>query len=171
MIFVDWLKQVLGCREEELLEEVKTLNERIKDLKGMIDSGDTIDAPIPLDIIKIADLRSLLSLYCGNIYLSDTIYGLTSMEEAKKFSIETKIAARQWIKEQHDCDEFSFALMGYWNVGLKQFAFGIAWSNSHAFNIMVDEKKQIWIIEPQTNKFIKIEEAGSPYIPLRVVMI
>jgi hypothetical protein len=38
---------------------------------------------------------------------------------------------------------------------------------------MVDDDKQIWIIEPQTNKWMTLEEAkvNPMYFPLRVIMI
>ena len=162
-----WFKDDL----ESLEQEIKMLNEKIDLLKKAMKGEDISYEPEKLGEIKILELRNLLYPYCKDIHLSDTIYGLTSVEEAKRFSIATKIECRKWLREQHDCDEFSFALMGYWNDGLKQFAFGIAWSDLHAFNIMVDDKKQVWIIEPQENKFIKIEDAKSPYKLLKVIMI
>ena len=156
---------------DSMNQEIKMLQEKLKLLKKMMKGEDISYEPKKLGEINILKLRNLLSPYCKDIHLSDKIYGLTNVEEAKRFSIATKIEARKWIREAYDCDEFSFALMGYWNDGLKQFAFGIAWSDLHAFNIMVDDKKQVWIIEPQENKFIKIEDAKSPYKPLKVIMI
>jgi len=129
--------------------------------------------PKKLRIIGISQVANKIKKYCNQVYLSDVIYGLCSMTEAKKFSQQTKVAARKWIKEQHDCDEFSFALMGYWNEGLEQFCFGIAWSRYHAFNIMLDHKKQVWIVEPQNNNFIRIEDIkkNKLYWPIRLILI
>jgi len=132
------------------------------------------EEPKRLNEITYSELSKLLTKKCRcQIFLSDEIYGLTSKEEAIKYSNQTTIRFRKWIKEKHDCDEFSFALMGYWNKGLEQFAFGIAWSKYHAFNIMIDHKKQIWIVEPQNNRFYKLEniKKNKFYWPLRLILI
>jgi len=119
--------------------------------------------------ISISDTRQVLMQVCNsqNIFLSDNSFSLTTMDEAKKFSEETKIAYKKWTSEDHDCDNFSYALQGYWSQGLVSFAYGIAWSKNdsgswiHAFNIMIDNNKQVWIIEPQQNKYMTIEESKS----------
>lgn len=162
-----WFKEDL----DSMNQEIEMLKEKLEFLEKMFKGEDISYEPEKLGEIKMLDLRSLLSPYCKDIYLSDKTYSLTNIKEAKRFSIATKTECRKWLREQHDCDEFSFALMGYWNEGLKQFAFGIAWSDKHAFNIMIDNEKQVWIIEPQENKFMKIEDTKSPYKPLKVVMI
>ena len=162
---------LFGDELKELEEEVESLQNKLDILKKLFEGEDVSYEPKKLGEIGIVELRNLITPFCSDVYLSDKNYSLTSVEEAKRFSISTKVECRKWLKEEHDCDEFSFALMGYWNDGLKQFCFGIAWSNVHAFNIMVDNEKQIWIIEPQSNKFIKIEDIKYPYSPLKVVMI
>ncbi|MCK4521154.1 MAG: hypothetical protein KAU20_01180 [Nanoarchaeota archaeon] len=173
--FFNMIKQIIRkLYEYYFKEEIKEKELELINLKNTITDLRTVyevDEPDLFDAISHLDLSALLRPHCDKVYFSDRVYGLTSKEQARDFSISTKVQCKEWIKEQHDCDEFSFALMGYWNVGLKQFAFGIAWSDSHAFNIMVDYKKQIWIVEPQTNKFIKIEDAKEPYLNLRVIMI
>lgn len=75
------------------------------------------------------------------------------------------------------CDNFSFALMGYWSDGLKSFPFGMAWSQNHAFNFMIDSDKNFWIVEPQTNQWMTLEEAkkasspdGLSYFPIRIMI-
>jgi len=157
---------------EKLKNQIESLKEKIITLKRVYEI-DEPNEPEKLGEISVFELKKLLAPYCNDIYLSDRMYGLTSVAQAKKFSEETKVFVRQWVREQHDCDEFSFALMGYWNDGLKQFAFGIAWSSPHAFNIFVDNNKQVWIVEPQSNKFMKIEDIknNNKYYPLRLILI
>ena len=94
------------------------------------------------------------------------------MEKAKKFCEATKVSFRKYAGEINDCDNFSFALMGYWSDGLKSSPFGIAWSKTHAFNFMVDDKKRLWIVEPQTNKWFSIDEAKNQpiYWPWRFAL-
>ena len=132
------------------------------------------EEPPRLGEITYSELSKLLAKNCGcQIFLSDEIYGLTSKEKALKYSNQTTIRFEKWVEEKHDCDEFSFALMGYWNKGLEQFAFGIAWSRYHAFNIMIDHKRQIWIVEPQTNEFVPLRSAKKykEYWPLKLILI
>jgi len=137
----------------------KTFGNVIKDVpdkKGIITNGVLYQLLIPLTTGGMG------------LYLSDTVYSTTSVSQAEKFSEATQIHYRQYVAEGHDCDEFSFALEGYWNDNLAQFAFGIVWSNTHAFNIMVDYENKIWIVEPQTNKFVsldKIDEFPPQYKP------
>lgn len=151
-VLLDHFKQQISDYDKQLL------NQNIKEANV-------------LGTISNQDVRNLLSKYCGNIYLSDMNYKTTSMTEAKRFTIDTRVSYRQWISESHDCDNFSFASMGYWSKGLWSFSYGIAWSMNHAFNIMVDNNNQVWIVEPQTNVYTKIEESQGDYTPLRLIIM
>jgi len=174
-----FIREMFGCKCKDKDLEIKDLNEYNSDLEKDIDILERIIkeekfvGPEVLGKITFGELHTLLSPHTKEIYISDRNFNLTSQRRAKDFSITTKVATKKWLNEQHDCDEFSFALMGYWNKGLEQFAFGIAWSNAHAFNIMVDNNKQIWIVEPQTNKFTKVEDMKNNkfYYPFRVIII
>lgn len=134
-----------------------------------------IETPISKGIISINEIRDILKKYCSinNIYLSDPAYLLTSKDEADKYTKQSLINTRKYVKDVHDCDNFSFALIGYWSDSLKSFCFGIAWSKSHAFNIMIDNDKQVWICEPQSNMWYKIEQIqnNKMYYPLRLILI
>lgn len=183
MAFIDTIKKILGCKEEQLNLEVSNLKNQLsqKDselnrLRSML-SG-SIDEPNSLGTITGNEAFSILNKYTSVIYLSDTYFNVTSVEEAKTFTNETKVSAKSYIKDGRDCDNFSFALMGYWSEGLKSFAFGTAWSASHAFNFMIDNNKKLWIVEPQTNKYMSVEEAqkastpdGLSYFPIRFAIM
>jgi len=164
-----------------LSAELSTLRTNIADLQNKINDlnnkQNIKEAPI-LSTITNGDVCRLLLPLCGVIYLSDNQYDLTSISEASKFTESTKVANGKWTTDAHDCDNFSFASMGYWSDGLYSFAYGIAWSQGHAFNIMIDDQKQVWIVEPQTNDYMTIDEAkakktpdGLLYFPLRLVIM
>jgi hypothetical protein len=134
--------------------------------------------PASYNTISIYDTLTLLQECTPDIYLSDMSFDLTTQEEASKFSEETAVQYRTWVNEKHDCDNFSFASMGYWSDGLKSFAFGIAWSKNHAFNIMVDKDKNVWIIEPQSNKWYTLDYIKENpkigeliYYPMRMIVM
>ena len=134
--------------------------------------------PLKLGTMKYDEVIRLLNTLTSKNYISDTEYSLTSREEAEKIVKQSQTESRKWTKENHDCDNFSFALQGYWSKGLYSFPFGIAWSNNHAFNIFIDNTKQIWIVEPQNSKFYTIEQAkeasvpnGISYFPIRFILM
>ena len=155
-------------------DEIAELREEIKELKVILTYSGREEVKL-FDTVTNVELRTLLKPHCKSymIKLSDSIYGLTTQEEAKKFTEATKLSINEWKKNEYDCDEFSFALMGYWNLDLHQFAFGVAWSKTHAFNIMLDNDGQVWIIEPQTNKFMKIDDVkdNEKYYPMEMIII
>jgi len=183
LIKMKWLLKLLGSEEDywkeqyeiskknydELLIECEKLKTTIEELKKQ----QNLVEPKVYGTITFKELWDLLRPLTSALFLSDETYSLTTKEEAEKFSKETKVQYNKWLKEQFDCDEFSFASMGYWNEGLKQFAYGIAWSKTHAFNIMIDNKKQIWIVEPQNNIYFKLEDIkiNKLYYPLRLILI
>ena len=154
---------------------IGNLNQQISDLKIANEKmaiRKNIPQPQVLGTIQLVDVYKLLSPLCKDIYLSDEYFSLTSMEEASIFSESTKVQYQSWVAESHDCDNFSFALLGYWSDSLKSFAFGTAWSNKHAFNLMIDNSKHIWICEPQTNKWTKWEDISNDmYSPLRLIIM
>ena len=155
---------------------INNLNQQISDLKianEKLSIRKDIPQPAVLGTITLKDCYALLQPLCSDIYLSDEYFSLTSKDKALTFSEATKVQYVDWIANDHDCDNFSFALLGYWSDSLKSFAFGIAWSNTHAFNLMIDNNKQVWIVEPQSNKYYTLEEAktNNLYFPLRMVIM
>ena len=136
--------------------------------------------PPKLGTINIKELNMLLYTAFKtpgktlDLHLGDRNFGVTDMISAKKFSdTHHRPQMATWLSEAYDCEDFSYALMGFWRRIVGTVAFGIVWSDTHAFNFMVDEKRQIWIVEPQGNKFTRFEEAKKDtpkYFPIRLVM-
>jgi len=126
--------------------------------------------------IHITQLNKYLTPLCKNIYLSDEQYDLTSVEEAKKYCGQSGVQYRKY-SEFWDCDNYSAALVGYWNENLTSFCFGICWSSTHAFSIMLDKDYKIWVIEPQTNEWLALEDiqknpkAYKKYYPFQLILI
>lgn len=178
---VNWLSN-LFCRCElnqisQLQARINALNQQMAALNQQIVSlqqAQNIAEPPSLGKITFQEAYNVLKVYTPVVFLSDDYFNTTSMEEAKKFCIDTKVWTKTWIVNDHDCDNFSFAMQGYWSEGLKSFAFGIAWSGDHAFNFFIDNNKQLWVVEPQNNNFYTVDQAkaiSSPsYFPFRFVM-
>ena len=77
-----------------------------------------------------------------------------------------------------DCDNYStifasiLALTFYTNYSTAkyQLAFGICWSESHAYNCFIDSDKKVWIYEPQTNEIIGeiTKVKNKTYKPIKI---
>lgn len=122
--------------------------------------------------MSMKTLKNLLAPHAENIFLSDTSYKLVIKQSMQDFLAQDKTNLYKWITTYFDCDEYSYRLMGQSSTPeWGGIAFGIAWSKSHAFNIFVDSKKQAYLIEPQTDRIMKIEHAQGAYDNLDLVII
>jgi len=68
------------------------------------------------------------------------------------------IKYRQYQKEIYDCDDFSFTFMGLYRFIIPNFAVGIIWNKTHAYNFFIDSDKKIWGVEPQNNTLFEITD-------------
>jgi len=91
---------------------------------------------------------------------SDDSYKLVDYDHLRAFLEDNDVSNREYIPEKHDCDDFSFILMGdvtRWDADL---AFGIIWGitpegTGHAFNWFIDTDKKVWFVEPQTDEIFE----------------
>ena len=170
----DWLYNLIYSKKDK---EISNLNETIISLNNRIEGllkDQNLIEPKSYGTINLKDTNDLLiKTFKCPVYLSDSFFNLTTKEEASKFSNETKVQYREWKQDNYDCDQFRFALMGYWSQGLISFAFGIAWSYNHAYNLMIDNDRNIWIVEPQTNKYYTLDEIknNTKYYPVRMIIM
>lgn len=110
------------------------------------------------------------------IYLVDKKYQLTTREEIERFLAFDKTDLVKYFPEYHDCDDFSFRLMGQISIPeWSGLAFGICFSGIHAYNIFCDGKN-IFCIEPQSDKVWQIPDEipkkyKKYYLPIRFVMM
>ena len=87
------------------------------------------------------------------IYLSDAWYWLCSDADIETFLGIDRTNKDQYVAEEHDCDDFSYRLMGQLSIPeWSGVAFGIVWTDKHALNCFIDEAGKFWFIEPQTDK-------------------
>ena len=107
----------------------------------------------------------------AKLFLSDEKYGLCSIKEIQKFLDVDSTNKQHYRHILYDCDDFSYRLIGALSVpGWSALAVGIAWSDVHAFNLFIDDRKQLYIIEPQEDKIIPFSQSSWVYKP-RVIMI
>ena len=136
--------------------------------------GRKPNSPTFFGTITKEELLILFNLkYC---YILDTKYKLTSKEKVEEFLLNDNVSFQKFRKEKNDCENFAVQLNGRLNEWAPEFALGFAISKNHAFNVFIDSDKKVWIIEPQTDKIMSIEEAKKikgdiTYYPFRMVLI
>lgn len=190
MTFKQWLLKQLGCKDQELSNEIERLNDIIetdterytadkekinelnesmnqlyKQYKNLQDSIKKPDVPQSFGTIAAREEIELLSTVCTSINITDDVLRITSIEEAQRYVERSMVQYKSWVAQDYDCDNFSASLYGYWSDSLESFAFGMARSKGHQFNIMIDKDKKIWIIEPQTARIMTVEEARKASTP------
>ncbi len=122
--------------------------------------------------ISYDSLKNLLKDKTKSLFLSDNSYRLIYYSSMKEFLEFDKTDREKWVKTYHDCDDFSYRLMGQASTpAWAGIAFGMAWSKSHAFNIFVSADRVVYLIEPQSDKIIKLSEAQGAYSDLQLVVI
>ena len=77
-----------------------------------------------------------------------------------------------YTANDNDCDDFAFRLVGYMNSLFPAWAFGLAWSQVHAFNIAVCSDREFYVVEPQQKTIMPYKmNLGQSYKPLTLVVM
>jgi hypothetical protein len=97
----------------------------------------------------------------ADIKTSDTAYDLIELSKMIEIIQLNRFNELKYVSEKRDCDDYSFGLMGLIRQLLPGVCFGIAWASvydgkklayKHALNWFIDDKKNLYLVEPQTNK-------------------
>lgn len=88
----------------------------------------------------------------AHIYISDNTYWLCTKADLESFLAMDATNKDQYVAEEHDCDDFSYRLMGQLSTQeWSNIAAGIVWTNLHALNCFIDSDGKFWFIEPQSD--------------------
>lgn len=120
-------------------------------------------APIPIPsktIIQGTRVIEILKPYTDNIWSSDSYYNTVNKKIIQDFLLKNPVNGRKYLVESHDCDDFSFELMGNVSDWSSDILFGIVWGNNangdaHAWNFFIDDKEKLWFVEPQTDQIFE----------------
>ena len=101
-------------------------------------------------------IRDLLIKYTDKIWLSDGTFQLVDTQNLKDFLASDPINKRPYVTEKHDCDDYSYELMGHVSDWNPDNTFGIVWGlntngGAHAWNFFIDENKKVRYVEPQND--------------------
>lgn len=108
------------------------------------------------EIAELLDNNAHISPLGSKFNQADGSYKLVDIAKLKSYLAINPVSERTYVKESHDCDDFSFILQGDISRWDSDLAFGIIWGEkpsggAHAWNWCVGEDEQIWFVEPQTD--------------------
>lgn len=99
----------------------------------------------------------------AKVYLADRYYYLPSLQDIFDFLDGDETDKEHYVSEFHDCDDFSFRLMGQFHVKpWSAVPIAIVWSGTHAYNLVVVTTEGVFLIEPQTDAVFR-PDGGSAY--------
>lgn len=118
------------------------------------------------DRISSVDVRDLfacgenISIDLDDLHITDRTFKLVDIAYMKRFLDENPVSRREYVKEHHDCDDFSYILQGDVTRWDSDLAFGIIHGRTpdgggHAWNVCIGTDRGIWFIEPQTDQVWK----------------
>jgi hypothetical protein len=107
------------------------------------------------------------------IFVSDNQLTTISEERLKQLLKVNFTKFIQYHAEFFDCDDYTAILNGEMKLICPNIAFGIAWTETHAFNVAILDNKEVVFIEPQTNRIIHSYDYkfSSVYYPVKVVIL
>lgn len=140
-----------------------------------------------LGICSNADMNGIINILTNkfnldkdDIVVADTDYILLDSRTFellhKEIITELKILHFKYEVNVFDCDNFAYLyaclsmLAAYRNGYQDNFAVGIAWSDKHAFNIVILADNTVKIIEPQ-NGYIYDEPPSDMYKPTKIFFL
>ena len=153
MNMINILQKIL-CNNQYYINRIRTLTIKLAQSITPIEIKQKIETEInPWNIIKGYDLEVAdEKYYTFNIYDWKNIILILHNNLKEKYKYQPEI---------FDCDDIAllyFSVLSYsayYKSGLEhQPAMAIAWSNLHAFNLIIDNKNNIWIVEPQNGTII-----------------
>ena len=130
-----------------------------------------ITPPNYLEEIGFSEVDTILKAEFpdATILLSDNKYNTTTKEELQRFLKNDITDKWQYVSEYMDCDDYSWSVLGrISNPDWGCLPFGYVWTNtstgSHAVNIFIDNNREVWIIESQTDAVFKCPNDWKPYL-------
>lgn len=152
------MKKLFPCCSKEADEKIDPPEISVK-----IDRG--VAAALMRDQLRAA----------AHVHTADARYGLFKDSDIVRFLEANTTDQYKYHAEGFDCDDFAFVLAGRvreWYHGAKQdcgAAFGMLWGDirkddapaeerPHAVNFYINEKQEIWLVEPQTDDLFKLNK-------------
>jgi hypothetical protein len=116
----------------------------------------------------------------GYLKCLDRIYSVPKKEDVINFLLSSNIPKKKFKNEVFDCDNYAmefWGLINNWDDETVPYSYplGFAYSDNHAFNILIASDGQIYIIEPQNGNLFSLQQVrdnpsmgmnGIKYFPI-----
>lgn len=171
--FVEKVREFQVWESSKLVLENKiiSLQNKVYELEQAL-KVRTAPAPDVRGILSYSQAQSVWSGKTAKLYLADMEYELPTFDSVKELIEWDDTDGYQYVTTFYDCDDFAFRFLGKSSIpSWAGTTLGFAWSRTHAFNFFISASKQIYIIEPQNDRIIKIEDAGSSYQNIQLVVM
>jgi len=101
-------------------------------------------------------VRKALNVYTTQLWISDGSFRTIIKDDMAQFLASNPVNQRKYVNDSHDCDDFSYELMGDVSEWNPDNTFGIVWGNrvdgaAHAWNFFIDGNMKVWFVEPQND--------------------
>ena len=130
-----------------------------------------IDPPKYLSDISWSEVNTILKAEFpdASILMTDAKYKTTTKVEFIRFITYDISDKYNYVSDYYDCDDYSFSIYG--NISNPEWGaltFGVIWTNTptgaHAVNCFIDNDREVWIVEPQTDEVFKLPDNWKPYL-------
>ncbi len=106
--------------------------------------------------ITSVEVGAILRAYTDKVWLSDGTFRLVDTQNLGDFLASDAINGRPYVVEKHDCDDFSYELVGHVSGWNPDNTFGIVWGTNangvgHAWNFFINEERELLFVEPQSD--------------------
>jgi len=144
----------------------------LKDILKASDKGlEAPDSNIEISNIELYGIIKARFPDMPDIFLSDQNFLLCNDDDITSFLTQDVTNKYKYVTEAYDCDNFSYHLMGQFSIpGWARLAFGIIWTDKHALNCFVNEDKELYLVEPQTDEILKNFKAWMGNTPRFIIM-
>ncbi len=107
-----------------------------------------------------AEVQALLTPFTDKQWISDGIFECIVTSNFRAFLERNKIDSETYIVDRHDCDDYSYELIGDVTHWYPEGCIGIVWGlntngNPHAWNFIINECKKIMFVEPQADTIFR----------------
>ena len=154
---INWIKKIIHINDPLYIYK------KVEDTKGIYISGTEL---IKLLRLKLKDKTKARFRYI----VADKEYYLPSKRQVQEVIRINRIDSLIYRPEAFDCDDFAYLLkslfikLTYKNKNRRApLAIALVYGllpTPHAFNILIDDNKDVYIIEPQTDKFTLLENSS-----------
>ena len=133
----------------------KEIEEKLSELKKETKDG-VIDLTPKMDIV-----------------IMDRKYRLIKEKEIFNFLKLDLLDLKFYSADYNDCDDYAIRLFGRIKEKAKGLAFGFIISDSHAYNMFINENKEVKFLEPQSDKIYTLKQIKSKrnYYPIKLILM